>query len=243
MKILSILFAHLIVRVWPLAILTSLLITWCIWQYSPDGQSGIWGTAFPLWLVSSGLYFYARWWFLRLIIGSYGERADAMMESSSEIVNANRAENRELIRYMFSFVDASGQKHKKSFLEIRYSPRPAQSSAMPTYPKEKFVRYPKLGEKFEVLYLKGLEKHPMILNTGESEFVRSIQEDGKQDFIQQLSDRVSKAKILADADPHNPERQKLYQQAQQDLHNYQQFGTEPMLTEKVSGELDFKSNP
>nr|MDD9328647.1 hypothetical protein [Neisseria sp. 51.81] len=192
-------------------------------------------------LVAIVIYFLS-WPLCCKIIVLYGERASALMEMTSEISNPNREEHNKIFRCMFSFVDVHGKMHKNYFLKSSDIPLPTQSRVVPTHPKDKFVRYPKLGEKFEVLYLKGLEDWPIILNTGDSEFVRHIQEEHRQKFIRQLSERVSKLKILVDADPLNPERQKIYQQAEQDLHNYQQFGTEPMLIEKV-GELKFKSNP
>ncbi|WP_274571688.1 hypothetical protein [Neisseria leonii] len=240
MKILSILFAHLVVRVWPVVFLLDGLITFFVWRYTKESPLLVSVCI----LIPISIFAFSIRRLCRKTIVRYGERANAIMETVSEVTNPLiRAENDRTFRYVFSFVDASGQRHTKFFLKSGDSPTAVEEDGVPTYPKEKFVRYPKLGEKFEVLYLKGLEKHPIILNTGNSEFVRHIQEEHRQNIIRQLSERVSNTKILADADPHNPERQRLYQQAQQDLYNYQQFGTEPMLVESFSRGLVFKSNP
>ncbi|WP_274585294.1 hypothetical protein V9W64_05725 [Neisseria leonii] len=263
MKTLSILFARIIIRKWTFAVLINfcgfllvfLFFKKTVWDGIGDDWHEILMTGFTLFVIlpivflslciPTALVIHSIGWRLcRKTIVRYGERAHAIMETVSEVTNPLiRAENDRTFRYVFSFVDASGQRHTKFFLKSGDSPTAVEEDGVPTYPKEKFVRYPKLGEKFEVLYLKGLEKHPIILNTGNSEFVRHIQEEHRQNIIRQLSDRVSKAKILADADPYNPERQRLYQQAQQDLYNYQQFGTEPMLVESFSRGLVFKSNP
>ncbi|WP_274572628.1 hypothetical protein [Neisseria leonii] len=112
-----------------------------------------------------------------------------------------------------------------------------------TYPTQQFVRYPMVDEEFEVKYIPGNPKYFVILNTGDSEFARHIRVEYQREFIQQLEFRISRTKYLLDADPHNPERQKLYQQAQHDLHNYQQFGTDPVLTESPAGDIVFKTNP
>ncbi|WP_274585439.1 hypothetical protein V6667_05670 [Neisseria leonii] len=241
MKILSIFFACLVLSVIPAVLLIDGLIAYFVWLYAKEDITFV--PLFLMLLIPSFILVAALHQRLTTkTIARYGERANAIMEMVSVDVDPDRAENRETIRYVFSFVDASGRKHIRNFSETRYSPMPVQGDIVPTYPKNLFVRNPKLGEKFEVMYLKGMERFPIILNTGDSEFVRHIQEEHRQKFIRQLSERVSKLQILVDADPLNPERQKLYQQAQQDLHNYQQFGTEPMLIESFERGLVFKSD-
>ncbi|WP_338691640.1 hypothetical protein V6667_05675 [Neisseria leonii] len=147
-------------------------------------------------------------------------------------------------KYHYVILQSDGKPYH-SFFDI--FPESSQGLDTPrgnlTYPPEQFVRYPKVDEEFEVKYIPGNPKYFVILNMGDSEFARHIRVEYQREFIQQLESRISRTKYLLDADPHNPERQKIYQQAEQDLHNYQQFGTEPMLTESPTGNIVFKANP
>ncbi|WP_274571689.1 hypothetical protein [Neisseria leonii] len=146
--------------------------------------------------------------------------------------------------YQFHYVilQADGKPYHSFFRVVEGYTLDTQRGNL-TYPTRQFVRYPNVGEEFEVKYIPANPKYFVILNTGDSEFARHIRVEYQREFIQQLESRISRTKYLLDADPHNPERQKIYQQAQQDLNNYQQFGTEPMLTESPTGEIVFKLNP
>ncbi|WP_338809363.1 hypothetical protein V6667_00180 [Neisseria leonii] len=160
----------------------------------------------------------------------------------TKIITSRSSEGTPYYRYHYVILQADGKPYH-SFFWVYDKDRLDTPRGNLTYPTKQFVRYPKVDEEFEVKYIPGNPKYFVILNTGDSEFARSIGVQYKKEFVWKLEYRVSHAKYLLDADPHNPERQKIYQQAQQDLHNYQQFGTEPMLIERVRGELAFKSNP
>ncbi|MDO5678936.1 MAG: hypothetical protein Q4G54_01300 [Pelistega sp.] len=181
----------------------------------------------------------SRWWIATPYIVRWGHHVPALIVDTRIKSDPDKAENREIYFYQLAFKGVDGKPYQRTSFESRYGSAPSRSDSTPTYPKAMFLRYPKVGEAFEVAYLPGLEKYAVILNIGDSEFAQAIQEEHKQKVVRQLEHREERAKRLLDLDPNNQELQKIYQQAHQDLYNYWQFDKAPVLKEKINGTLYF----
>ncbi|WP_274572630.1 hypothetical protein [Neisseria leonii] len=90
----------------------------------------------------------------------------------------------ELLNCVFLFKNHLGKIRQQSFMrdqlptesaQKQYSAGHRQKSR--TYPPEKFIRYPRVGEEFEFLYLADNDSEFLILNEGKSEFARHLEEE------------------------------------------------------------------
>lgn len=172
------------------------------------------------------------------ILLNYGELRQARMLQVRQ-VTSNEEENTTAYEYTLALFDNQG-----SWQEIKFRDNIIQSAYLIvqpniSYPAKQFIRYPREGENFEVLYLNNSKNTILIMNTGRSEFALSVQEGYHNKQIKILENREAKAKRYAELDASDTERQKIYQQAQQDLYDYWQFGTEPKLKERLDGVLYF----
>lgn len=97
---------------------------------------------------------------------------------------ANLSDGGEQLNCVFLFKNCQGVIRKQAFVRLqlptefeqkRYLMDHKQQSK--TYPQEKFIRYPKIGEEFEFLYLADNDNEFLILNEGKSEFVHHLTEE------------------------------------------------------------------
>ena len=230
-----------LLKIWPVVLLFAItLVVWYHYFTGPQDPSGN-RLSFLIMLLILSPYILAliRWWIATPYIVRWGHHVPALIVDTRIKSDPDKAENREIYFYQLAFKGVDGKPYQRTSFESRYGSAPSRSDSTPTYPKAMFLRYPKVGEAFEVAYLPGLEKYAVILNTGDSEFAQAIQEEHKQKMVRQLEHREERAKRLLDLDPNNQELQKIYQQAQQDLYDYWQFDKAPVLKEKINGTLYF----
>ena len=230
-----------ILKVWPILLLLIIgLIGWSKYFAKPENLSEDFiGFCIMIIIFTTLILFNCRWWIATPYIVRWGHHVPALIVDTRIKSDPDKAENRDIYFYQLAFKGVDGKPYQRTSLEARYGSAPSRRGSTPTYPKALFLRYPKVGEAFEVAYLPGLEKYAVILNTGDSEFARAIQEEHKQKTVRQLEHREERAKRLLDMDPHNQEAQKIHQQAHDDLYNYWQFDKPPVLKEKINGTLYF----
>lgn len=182
--------------------------------------------------IAFGLYDF-RIRYSNQLINQYGVLSSGKIDQIRTIGTNDGAT---FLAYHYRF-QIEGQKPVVGYFRTIQGQKLETTSASLTYPGHLFLSYPRVDEEFELKYIPSQTKYFVILNTGESEFAQAIQEEHKQKRVRQLEHREERAKRMFDLDPNNQERLKIYQQAQQDLYDYWQFGTKPKLKEKIDGTL------
>lgn len=89
-----------------------------------------------------------------------------------------------------------------------------------TYPRKKFIRYPKINEEFEVKYIEGLEKFYIILNEGNSPFAYAIKKEREDTEFEKLKRKVQFTQIRVEMDKFNLQAREAGHQAEQELEDF-----------------------